>query len=304
MIRFLHHKEIDKRAWDDCVRQSEEGQIFNLSWYLDVCDRNWCGLVEDDYSAVFPVSYRIKFGIKYLYQPFFTRHGGVISIGKSIEKQRLQFLKAIPFEFRYIDLCLHKGHKELLPESEVITRKYQALQLGATYDQLQERYSDNHKRSLRKAEKNNLSILPDYNPDAVVEQFRILKKDTITAFDEGDYKILNQLMKSVAVNAASRCDAVVTKEGLVVAAGYFMLYKNTLVYLKGFSSPEGRANGSMHFLFDRVIRSLAGKEMQLDFGGSDVENVSRFYKGFGAADSLYLRFRQNRLPHLIRWLKK
>jgi hypothetical protein len=304
MIRFLHHKEIDKVAWDRCVQQSEEGQIFNFSWYLDVCDKNWCGLVEDDYSAVFPLSFRTKFGIRYIYQPFFTRHGGVIAKEKSTASQRLAFLGAIPHGFRYMDFCLHQGHREDYHGAELIHRKYQELDLSDTYDLIQAGYSENHKRSLRKAEKSNLSIQPDYNPDTVVEQFRLLKKENITAFDEGDYTVLRQLMKSVAAHTPTRCHAVAMPEGLVMAAGYFMQYENRIIYLKGFSSPEGRSAGAMHFLFDRIIRSLAGTEMRLDFGGSDVENVARFYKGFGATDSLYLRLRQNRLPQLIRWMKK
>lgn len=304
MIRFLQHKEIDKVAWDRCVQNSEEGQLFNFSWYLDVCDKNWCGMVEDDYRAVFPLSFRTKFGIRYVYQPFFTRHGGVIATEKSTAAQRLSFLRAIPAGFRYMDFCLHERHQEDFPGAEIIHRKYQILDLSDSYDKIQAGYSENHKRSLRKAEKSNLSIQPDYNPNTVVEQFRLLKKENITAFDEGDYTVLRQLMKSVTAHTQSRCHAVATPEGLVMAAGYFMQYENRLIYLKGFSSPEGRSAGAMHFLFDRIIRSLAGTEMKLDFGGSDVENVARFYKGFGAADCLYLRLRQNRLPQLIRWMKK
>lgn len=240
----------------------------------------------------------------YLYQPFFTRHGGLLSITTTTSAQRMEFLKAIPRQFRYIDICLHRGHKEHPSGTEVYERNFQELDLSYGYDQLIQKYNNNHKRSLRKAEKAGYSIQPDYNPDTVVEQFRVLKKDVIEAFDEGDYKTLKQLMKNVTVHSGSRCDAVVNKEGIVMAAGFFMQDKDRIVYLKGFSSPEGRDNGAMHFLFDRLIRSQAGNPMTLDFGGSDVENVSRFYKGFGAADCLYLRLRQNRLPHLLRWLKK
>jgi hypothetical protein len=72
MIRVLSRQEIDVKKWDACINESETGQIFGYSWYLDVCCKDWFGLVENDYQAVFPLCSRTKIGIKYIYQPFFT----------------------------------------------------------------------------------------------------------------------------------------------------------------------------------------------------------------------------------------
>lgn len=303
MIRYLQHKDIDTEKWDACVNQSATGEIFACSWYLDVCCPGWCALVEDDYKSVFPLAYRSKMGIRYIYQPFFTRHFGLTTVEDNSKERRLEFLKSIPLQFRYLDFCLNVTHKEGLPGMHLNERRFQQLNLEPSYDQIAAAYSDNLQRTLRKAEKIEYSILPDYNPEYVVEQFRILKKGSSLAFDEGDYRVLRELMKAVNRNAGSRCWAAVTPAGEVMAAAFFMQFKNRLVYLKGFSNPEGRNQGAMHFIFDRLIRSIAGTHTILDFGGSDVEGVARFFKGFGAVDSLYLQLRQNRLPVLIKWLK-
>ena len=77
-----------------------------------------------------------------------------------------------------------------------------------------------------------------------------------------------------------------------------------IVYLKGFTSSEGKKCGAMHFLFDFLIHELSNKRKVLDFGGSNVESVARFYKGFGAKDCLYLHLQLNRLPSIIKWLKR
>lgn len=304
MIKFLHNKEIDKRAWDLCVEESPEGQIFHYSWYLDSCDPDWHGLVDSNYDYVLPISIRSKFRIQYAYQPFFVRHGGVIGKENVSKEITLQFIRAIPAAIKYIDFCFYNQNLMLFPDFTIQKRHYQLLDISGNYNQIATEYSENHKRSLRKAEKAKLIIQSDYNPDTVVEQFRVHKKDTIKAFDEGDYRTLNHLMKAVAAQNASLCHAVLDTSGHLMAAGFFMISHNRIVYLKGFSSPEGRNAGAMHFLFDKLIRSYAGTDMKLDFGGSDVENVARFYKGFGAADCLYLRLRQNRLPQFLRWLKK
>jgi hypothetical protein len=304
MIKFLHNKEINKSAWDLRVEESPEGQIFHYSWYLDVCDPDWHGLVDSDYNYILPISIRSKFGIQYAYQPFFVRHGGVIGKESVSKEVTHQFITAIPAEIKYIDFCLYNQQSTFFTDFRIQERHYQLLDISGSYDQIAAAYSENHKRSLRKAEKAKLIIQPDYNPNTVVEQFRILKKDTIKAFDEGDYRTLNNLMQVISTHNASQCHAVLDASGLLMAAGFFMISHNRIIYLKGFSSPEGRNAGAMHFLFDRLIRTYAGTDKKLDFGGSDVENVARFYKGFGAADCLYLRLRQNRLPQLLRWLKK
>jgi hypothetical protein len=303
MIRFVQHQEIDFKKWDNCIEQSFTGEIFSCSWYLNVCAPGWCALVEDDYVSVFPLAYRSKMGIRYVYQPYFTRHFGVTSLKENNSQLRLEFLKAIPAHFRYLDFCLNRYHTEGLPGMQLSERRFQQLDLGNTYDHIASQYSENMNRTLRKAEKVRYSILPDYNPDFVVEQFRILKRGASLAFDEGDYKVLRELMKAVNKNAVSKCWAAVSKEGEVIAAAFFMQFQNRVVYLKGFSNPEGRNQGAMHFIFDRLIRSFAGTPLYLDFGGSDVEGVARFFKGFGAVDSIYLQLRQNRLPGIIRWLK-
>jgi hypothetical protein len=42
----------------------------------------------------------------------------------------------------------------------------------------------------------------------------------------------------------------------------------------------------------------------LDFEGSDIATVARFYAGFGAQQENYPVLQLNRLPWLFRWLKK
>ncbi len=39
----------------------------------------WDALVLDDYQAVMPLTWRSKFGIRYLYQPAFTQQTGIFS---------------------------------------------------------------------------------------------------------------------------------------------------------------------------------------------------------------------------------
>jgi len=304
MIRVLSRQEIDVKKWDACINESETGQIFGYAWYLDVCCKDWFGLVENDYQAVFPLCSRTKIGIKYIYQPFFTRHFGLYSVYSSTATDRIRFIDSIPSEYKYLDFCLHKTHLEAPEKATSKTRIYQELKLESDYATIRENYSENLNRNLRKAEKEGLSIQPDYNPETVVEQFRILLSEKNLGLGEGDYKTLRYLMKAATTNTATKCWASITEKGEVIAAAFFMESHNKIVYLKGFSTETGKKCGAMAFLFDRLIRSNAESNLTLDFGGSSVTSVARFFKSFGATDSLYLRLQLNRLPQIISWIKK
>jgi hypothetical protein len=57
-------------------------------------------------------------------------------------------------------------------------------------------------------------------------------------------------------------------------------------------------------LFDFFIQKHAGTDSLLDFGGSSVETVARFYKNFGAKDCVYLQLKKNTLPGIVKWFSK
>ena len=63
----------------------------------------------------------------------------------------------------------------------------------------------------------------------------------------------------------------------------------------------------MFLLVDNFIRENAGQALILDFEGSNDQNVSRFYRGFGAKEVHYSQVTINRLPgwvNLLRSLRK
>ena len=304
MIRFLQRKEIDIEKWNSCIQQSPNGQIFVFSWYLDICCEGWCGLVEDDYQSVFPLAIRKKVGISYLYQPFFTRHFGVFSTLNISKELQLEFLSAIPPHLKFWDFCMNRECKEITADIYAEKKTYQTLSLNTTYSAIRDRYNENLRRNLKKSATEEYICIFDFSPEKVVEQFHHLQKDKLKAFSEDDYLTLKNLMNGVTRNADYKCIAVQNKKKEIVAGAFFMNSHNRIVYLKGFSNEEGKKNGAMHFLFDQLIKQEAGSTAILDFGGSSVESVARFYKSLGANDSVYLHLHKNRLPKILRWIKR
>jgi hypothetical protein len=54
---------------------------------------------------------------------------------------------------------------------------------------------------------------------------------------------------------------------------------------------------------DNIIFLFAEHRMVLDFEGSEIEGIARFFKSFGAEKRNYYRYKRNRLPWLLRIFK-
>jgi len=304
MIRILTRKEIDIQLWDACVEKSSNGQIFGYSWYLDSCCPDWKGIVKNNYEAIFPFSSKSKFGVNYIYQPFFTRHFGVYSSVQFTDEEHLEILNSIPKKYLYWDFNLNKSHHVVPVGVQTEKKVYQEIDLHQEYSLIRKSYNENLIRNLKKSEIGSLLILKNFNPESVVSQFKIHQKDKQLGFDENDFKTLSLVAKNITERGQSICWAVTNETGEILAGAFFILSNNRIVYLKGFSSLAGKKCGAMHYLFDQLISENANKNLTLDFGGSNVETVARFYKSFGAKDCLYLHLKSNRLPPILKWLKR
>lgn len=302
MIHYLEHKKINKKKWDECISNAGNSSVFVYSWYLDIVCEDWSALVLNDYEAVFPIASKSKYKINYVYQPFFTRYFGVFSKQKTSVKLISEFIQTIPEKFKYMEFCLQEGQTILSKEFELKEKKYQLLDLNFKHEILFKEYSDNAKRNIKKAIKAGLKIRPDIAPEKIVQLFKTTKGNELEVFSPQDYKTLIQLMDMC--NDLKKGQSIAIYDGdKLCAAAFFMFSNNRFTFLKSGVTDDGKAKGAMHLLFDYFIKENSGKKYQLDFGGSSVENVARFYKNFGAKDCVYLQVKRNNLPALVKWVK-
>ena len=302
MIQYIHNSELNKEKWDACIRSSQEPSIFFFFWYMDAVCVNWGALVLNDYEAVFPFAFNKKFNIHYIYQPYFTRYFGIYS--KELVSTGLieQFLGSIPSFFKYVKICLNASKNHFFEGYSTEERKYQALDLNYPFEELKRNFSENTKRNVKKAVKANLRVEWNIAPLRIVELFRTTKGEELNTFGEEDYIRLNRLMIDCLENKSGETIAVYDEKELCAAA-FFMYSDKRFVYLKSGVTDQGRGKGAMHLLINDFIQKHSQKENILDFGGSSVESVARFYKSFGAGDCVCLQLEKNNLFKLIKCIK-
>lgn len=299
MIRFVEQKKIDKKLWDGVVTTSDTPLVYALSWMLDIANPSWGALIEDDYKRVMPVMLQSKYGISYINQPFPLQQLGVF--GQNISKEVIQaFMTELTSLSKYIEINIATNN-QFSPDQWHVTKAInQELEIS-TYEELKKMYSTNLKRSLKKAERANLKLKTGVLPDEIVTLFKETKGKTITNLTESDYSVMKQTMQEAqARNCGFSLGAYVSGE--LIGVVFFISNNNRLLYLKGAVTEAGRQFCAMHLMLDDTLQKNEGK--RLDFGGSNIDSLHRFYKSFGAIDKPYLQLKRNKLPFPLRLLKR
>ena len=303
-IRFVTHSEIDKRKWDSCIEQSPYGVAYAYSWYLDQICSHWDALVAGDYLFVMPLVNKRKFGISYVYQPFFTQQLGVFSpqsINATIVEQ---FVNAIPERFRLADLNLNLGNR--IKNLQFLTRENTTyhLSLNSGFQEIQLAYNTNTKRNIQKAIQNKITVLHSEDADRFIAFTQTNLASKAPEVKQSHYTAFGEIIRYALANGLGEIYVVTNERGAWLSAVFFLRSNRKCIYLAASSTQEGFERSAMFLLIDRFIQENAGNNLTLDFEGSNIQGVARFYAGFGASPQNYLSVHINRLPRIIRLLKK
>jgi hypothetical protein len=299
VIRYLQRKQIDDVKWNNCINHAFNGNLYGYSWYLDIVAGQWDALVENDYERVFPLVYRRKFGISYIYQPFFTQQLGLYSTTKLDAEALASFIGAIPLKFRQVEINLNTLNKtEDLPY-KVVPQLNHELDLIHSYDRIRQAYSENLARNLKKPEKAGLTISKNIKPEDIIELFRKNRGKEIAHLHDRDYLKLKHIAYTCMYKGIANIQGVYDQQNCLCAGAFYILSNNKAIFLFSGLSEEGREAGAMPFLIDSFIREHAGRHLTFDFDGSNDPNLARFYKSFGSKECIYQRIVINRLPGVL-----
>ena len=95
-----------------------------------------------------------------------------------------------------------------------------------------------------------------------------------------------------------------TQRNELCAAAFFLISNGKAIYLLASSGKEGLEQRAMFALVDHFINIHSETPLILDFEGSDIESIARFYKGFGAMPCEYNRLVINRLPLILKIFRR
>jgi Acetyltransferase (GNAT) domain len=300
-IQYILSKEIDKAKWDNCIEQSPNGLIYAFSWYLDAMCDSWDALVLGNYEAVMPLTWNKKYGVYYLYQPWFCASLGIFSKQQITASFLSSFLNAVPAKFKYWDFYLNHQNLFAVEGFPLKERVNYVLDLKQPYETILSNYRTNLKRNIKKAESSATII----KKDVPLKHILSLAKETmqrIAPITDEELKRFSKLYKKVTQHQRAETLGIYLKDELLASAAFFYSHRRWYYILVG-NHPNGKTMGASHYLIDRFIHTHAGEDALLDFEGSDIRNLAFFYSSFGSVEEKYPSIRMNKLPKLLRWLK-
>ena len=301
MIRYLKHHRINKEKWDEAIEKSQFPVVYAMSWYLDRVCPGWEALVEGNYRSVFPVTGNRKFGIHYLYQPFFTQQLGLFSTKK--EGDIHKFIDAIPRKYKFIQIALNEKNPLSECNWKKVTNQTFHLDLDQEIEDIRKDYSENTKRNLKKAQKHAIKIIRNDRFSDLIRLFRENRGGELKNLKDRHFIMLLDVMEESHRRDMGFAWSVYTEKGDYCAGAFFLESFDRYIFLFSATDDTARKNGAMAALIDHFIKQHCNRKVILDFEGSNLRNLARFYSGFGAKPVDYNGLVINRLPKPIRWLK-
>ncbi len=297
-FKQLSRSEINPSKWNALIERATYSHAYATTWFLDeVCPSGWEALVWGDYSAVMPLPMGKVLFFKQTFTPFWIQQLGLFKEpGYAINTEKLHgFLEN---EYYLLDLCVFDA-SDFKSEWMIQERGNYELSLEGNP---KENYSKNLRRLIRRAGKNELYWEKSENASGLIQFFRKHKGTTISAYKDVDYDRLEKAIQKDIL--AGRGEIIIVKKGnKIVAMAFFQIVFGRATYLLGTSNEEGRQSGAMQFLMDVFITNWTGKLSVLDFEGSVIPGIIRFFKSFGASEKPYYRLKINRLPFPLNKMK-
>ena len=285
-MKLVFRDKIDTKKWDAVVASSDIQNPLIYSWALDAtCE--WCAVIKEDYSFIFPIPFVKRFGVQRALQQAYSRQ--MDYIGNS--NQFLSAIELIKKEFAECELRLTDA------DPGVADQKFQFLDLNSNY-----KYKTNAQRLVKKANQ----LFTYEHSDSYRPLLGLYMNNSFKKFHQPKSNLLkldnlmNRMIeekKGMIINAMN--------QGELVGSLFLIQDKSTMYYLIGDSEQQGKKDGVMFGLMNEAITHAKEKGLsRFDFGGSNVDSVAQFYKKFGAKDQFYTRITWNNLPFWFKILKR
>jgi hypothetical protein len=300
-LKLTERANLDMRRYDSIIEASRQSVLYASSEYLDiVCKKKWSCLVSDDYEMVMPVMNYSIAGMKGIFQPMLCQQLGVYAknILTATDLAEIEF----DFPLHSYRLHVHDYCKNIFPDTaKSNTRINYELKLEADYPTVKSAYSENTLRNIKKAERAGCEVVEVHDVALLLSMKQTHSKHKIKP---GLIHLIKQLCNDCLLRNTIQIVAVFNQQKQPLAICAFIFFKSRVYYLFASSSDEGKKLGAAHFLIESFIKKHSGKKLTLDFEGSMIEGVARFYKGFGAQPKPYYELSKGHIwkQSIIRFL--
>jgi hypothetical protein len=176
------------------------------------------------------------------------------------------------------------------------------LDLNRSYNELFDNFRTSYKQLLKKADSSSFLVEKNIPLEDILTLTR-KKLRAVSKTTETDYNNFLQLYNILKSRGQATNYCIYSKENKIIASAVFLFSHKRAYYILAGNNTHG-TSGASHLVIDAFIKDHAGKDLLLDFEGSDIESIAFFFKGFGAQEEKHAGLHYNNLPWLFRLFKK
>ena len=303
MINYIPHNEIDKNKWDNCIKNAGNEFIYAYSWFLDIVSPSWDAIILDDYQAVMPLTWSVKWNIKYLFPPLFTQQLGIFSADMPSSELIGQFIAAIPDKFKLVQIKLNEYN---IIDSNIKFKLHDnhQIDLSKAYEKLYNSFNRNCKRNINKARACKLEIRSDITPKTFTLFVKKHLEHELKQLGIKEFITLEKLIAELQKREAGEIYGAYTHAGELCGVALHLITRYRCIFSVCASSKTGKQCHAMYLLVSSQIKKYAGSGKIFDFSGSNIPGIAYFNSTFGSEIKTYPSITINRLPWPFKLLKK
>ncbi|MCU0376520.1 MAG: hypothetical protein MUF24_14530 [Chitinophagaceae bacterium] len=303
-LQWLSCDNVDPDKWNKCLQQADNSLIYAHTDFLNAMSPGWEGLVADDYTLILPATRRSKYGITYLCQPAFAQQLGIFGKQEAILQQQDAMLQAVQEKYKFAEVYLNYLQTSLGRYTAL--RNNYVLTLGKAFDVISENFKTDLRKNLKRAEKFNLTYAAGHDATEAIGYYQT-QYGAQLGYTATAWKAFCNICEKWINEGKAIVRKVVlpkTKGEELLSIALFLKDEKRLYNVASTTLPNGRMMEANHVLLNELIREYAQQPLQLDFEGSDLPGVAKFYQKFNPVNEPYAYWKINRLPYPLRWFKK
>jgi lipid II:glycine glycyltransferase (peptidoglycan interpeptide bridge formation enzyme) len=277
--------------------------IFQKPWWLDaVAPGRWKEVAVERHGEIvarMPYVVKRRFGLTYLTMPSLTHTlGPWLQIAKLTYAKRLAEQKDLMSElitqlppFDLFTQHFHYSISNWLPFHwhgfKQTTRYTYVLEDLSDLDKIWEGFANELRRTIKNArDRFQLEVCSGLGVDTLLDLTEMtFKRQKLPLPYSRDF--VKRLHAACEVHNACKMFFARDADGKVHAADYIIWDEDSAYYLIGGADPRFRNSGATSLCMWEAIKFASGVTKRLDFEGSMIESVERFFRKFGAVQKRY-----------------
>ena len=289
-MNLLLNSAIDRGRWDRCISRSLNGNVFGLSWFLDITCPDWEALTDDEYQSVMPVPVSKKvWRYKFIDQPPFTWQLGIFSNRIMDRAMVEEFLNSLPRTYRIRKMHLNKMNSPVTNRFRHTELEHAELDLIAPYVTIRKGFDSGLAAGMNEHEAGKLSVIKGLSANEFLQFCHHRDRSRNKRLRSSRLQTLRLVVSNSIRYRLGELYGAYTPENNLCAAAFIITFRRKASLIHTAADPDGIRNHAVPVIIDEFIKLHAEQRMILGVDDpSDRMNIG-LLRQFGAKSCRFAR---------------